>query len=120
MNEKNKSEILNVFENFSLDEINEGIEELESTIGKTRFGNIYHEQLDILYTLKSHAIHKNISREVHDLKEQLKNEFLKTMDLEKANVKTFNLWVGYHNQGKGIEFDRDNLQLELDSLIAHE
>ena len=47
-----KTKLLNQLDSFELEEINQGIAELENNIGKTYFGNSFNEKLTVLYVLK--------------------------------------------------------------------
>ncbi|KAF1295095.1 hypothetical protein BAU15_04895 [Enterococcus sp. JM4C] len=110
------SEILNTMKNFKLEEIAEGIDELERKIGRTLFGETFDERLEILYILKRQSEYKNVCSEVRDVKEEIFKELLKQSDERTARVKAFSIWVGYQNQLLGAEFVRDNLRLELNKL----
>lgn len=111
-----KTNLLNQLDRLDLEEINQGIAELENNIGKTYFGNSFNEKLAILYVLKKHAEHKLICREINELKNQILTAWLNITDMQEARVKTFTTWVKYQNQLKGAEFVRDGLKYELEQL----
>ncbi|MBU5581737.1 MULTISPECIES: hypothetical protein [Enterococcus] len=111
-----KTNLLNQLDRLDLEEINQGIAELENNIGKTYFGNSFNEKLTVLYVLKKHADHKLICREINELKNQILTAWLNITDIREARVKTFNTWVKYQNQLKGAEFVRDGLKYELEQL----
>ncbi|HGT1268931.1 TPA: hypothetical protein ACMV4O_000618 [Enterococcus faecium] len=48
-----KTKLLNQLDSLELEEINQGIAELENNIGKTYFGNSFNEKLTVLYVLKN-------------------------------------------------------------------
>ncbi|WP_086351155.1 hypothetical protein [Candidatus Enterococcus clewellii] len=116
MNIYNDPEILIKLESFTLEEINEGIETLENSIGRTRFGNKYNEQLTILYTLRGHGERKLLNHEINEIKRQILDNLALKFSIREARVKTFQLWIKYHDQRKGNDFVRDKLRLELDRL----
>lgn len=111
-----KTKLLNQLDSFELEEINQGIAELENNIGKTYFGNSFNEKLTVLYVLKKHADHKVICQEISELKNQIFSAWLNITDIREARLKTFNTWVKYQNQLKGVEFVRDGLKYELAQL----
>ena len=113
---KHESDILNVLASFSLEEINQGISELEEKNGKIFLGSIFEERLEILNTLKKHAERSLVCREVSNLKQAIFVEWSKRTDLKTARAKTFCVWVKCQNQLKGIEFVRDSLKYELEQL----
>lgn len=116
----NEPKIIRQLDSFSLDEIQQGISELESTIGSTRFGTRYDDQLVILYKLKKIAEMKRLNCEVNALKNQLFERLAETMPISIARSQTFNLWVKYKNQDKGAQYLRDSLQMELKNLQLEE
>ena len=69
-----------------------------------------------MYVLKKHADHKLICREINELKNQIITEWTNITDIREARAKTFNTWVKYQNQLKGVEFVRDGLKYELEQL----
>lgn len=111
-----KTKLLNQLDSFELEEINQGIAELENNIGKAYFGKSFKEKLAVLYVLKRHADYKTICREINELKTQIFNEWMNITDIREARVKTFNTWVKYQNQLKEVEFVRDGLKYELEQL----
>lgn len=111
-----KTNLLNQLDSIELDEINQGIAELENNIGKTYFGNSFNEKLTVLYVLKKHADYKAIRREISELKEQICEEWLLVTDLEEAKGKTFQTWGKYQNQLIDVEFVRNGLKYELEQL----
>lgn len=116
----NDPKILNQLNSFSLDEIQQGIDELENTIGFTRFGERYKDQLIILYKLKKNAEKKRLNCEVNALKNQLFERLAEIVPISIARSQTFNLWVKYKKQDKGAQYVRDSLQMELESLQLQE
>lgn len=62
-----KTKLLNQLDSLELEEINQGIAELENNIGKTYFGNSFNEKLTVCMYSK-HAEHKIICREINELK----------------------------------------------------
>lgn len=113
---KYQSNLLNKLDSFELEEINQGIHELEKKIGKTYIGNSFDETLLILHILKDQAYKKTIWQETNELKNQLFHSWEQITDVKTARVKTFNTWIKYQNQLKGVEFVRDKLQYELEQL----
>lgn len=88
-----KSKLLNQIENGtigSLDEINLAIKELESMLGGCVRGNYSEQTLEILKLLQSQAEQRQIWRETSELKEDIINEYLKTLSKYDANVKLYN------------------------------
>ncbi|BDP57971.1 hypothetical protein EfmJHP36_24500 [Enterococcus faecium] len=58
-----KTKLLNQLDSLELEEINQGIAELENNIGKTYFGNSFNEKLTVLYcTHKTCRTQNNLSR----------------------------------------------------------
>lgn len=111
-----ESEVLNILDRMKLEDINKGIDELENNIGKRYFGTSFKEKLTILYVLKKQADHKVICQEINELKNQIYSEWKNVTDIQDADVKTFNTWVKYQNQLKGVDFVRDGLKYELKQL----
>ena len=110
-----KTKLLNQLDSLELEEINQGIAELENNIGKTYFGNSFNEKLTVLYVLKTCRTQNNLSRNQR-AKNQILTAWLNITDMQEARVKTFNTWVKYQNQLKGAEFVRDGLKYELEQL----
>lgn len=108
--------ILETLNQFTLEEITQGIEVLENSIGRTRFGNKYDEQLTILYTLRGHAERKLLNYEISELTNQILETLLCKFSMKEARAKTFQILVRYQNQGQGNEFVRDRLKKELEKL----
>ncbi|MFB8533612.1 hypothetical protein [Enterococcus casseliflavus] len=113
---KFNSEILNTIDGFQLEEIESGIDELESCIGKSLLGERFNEKLELLYVLKRHAEQRMITREIHELKEDILREWLLRTSLSEARVRTFNTWAKFQNQLEGAEFVCEGLKNELEQL----
>jgi hypothetical protein len=113
---KFNSEILNTIDGFQLEEIESGIDELESWIGKSLLGERFNEKLELLYVLKRHAEQRMITREIHELKEDILREWLLRTSLSEARVRTFNTWAKFQNQLEGAEFVCEGLKNELEQL----
>ncbi|MGF2082310.1 hypothetical protein [Enterococcus casseliflavus] len=113
---KFNSEILNTIDGFQLEEIESGIDELESCIGKSLLGERFNEKLEILYVLKRHAEQRLIAREIHELKEDILKEWLIRTSLSEARVRTFNTWAKFQNQLEGAAFVCEGLKNELEQL----
>lgn len=113
-----EASILNTFEKFTLEEINQGINELESNIGRTYFGNPFKEKLKILYILREQKEKRVAMNEIPCLKKALIREFMKTCDYRTAEGKMFQIWVEYQNELKGALFVRDGLKSELEKIQA--
>lgn len=89
--------ILRDLESFSLQDINEAIEELETKIGKLYFGDGWTEKLQVLYSLKKFSSKKSLNDEVRDLKEALVNKYTEMYGQSEA-------WV--INYGTFLSLDR--------------
>lgn len=113
---KFNSEVLNAIDGFQLGEIESGINELESCLGKTLLGEHFNEKLEILYVLKRHAEQRLITREIHELKEAILKEWLLRTSLSEARARTFNTWAKYQNQLKGAKFVCEGLKDEFEQL----
>ncbi|MDV7690037.1 hypothetical protein [Enterococcus casseliflavus] len=113
---KFNSEILNTIDGFQLEEIESGIDELESCIGKSLLGERFNEKLELLYVLKRHAEQRMITREIHELKEDILREWLLRTSLSEARVRTFNTWAKFQNQLEGAGFVCEGLKNELEQL----
>jgi hypothetical protein len=107
---------LNTIDGFQLEEIESGIDELESCIGKSLLGERFNEKLELLYVLKRHAEQRMITREIHELKEDILREWLLRTSLSEARVRTFNTWAKFQNQLEGAEFVCEGLKNELEQL----
>ncbi len=110
--------ILRDLESFKLTDINEAIEELETKIGKSYFGDGWTEKLQVLYSLKKFSSKKYLNDEVSDLKEALVNKYTEMYGQSEAWVIVFNMVVDLQNQRKGREFVRDGLIIELKKLTS--
>lgn len=108
--------ILGTINQFTLEEITQGIEVLENSIGRTRFGNKYDDQLEILYVLKGHAEKRILNYEISELTNQIREALLREFNIKEARAKTFQIVVRYQNNGRGNEFVRDGLKKELKKL----
>lgn len=113
---KFNSEVLNAIDGFQSGEIESGINELESCLGKSLLGERFNEKLDILYVLKRHAEQRLITREIHELKEAILKEWMLRGSLSEARARTFNTWAKYQNQLKGDKFVCEGLKDELEQL----
>ena len=110
--------ILRDLESFSLQDINEAIEELENNIGKNYFGDGWTEKLQVLYSLKKFSSKKSLNDEIRELKETLVNKFTEMYGQSEAWVKVFNMVADLQNQCKGRAFVRDGLIIELKKLTS--
>lgn len=108
--------ILKDLENFNINDINEAIQELENKIGKSYFGNGWEEKLKVLYSLKKFAEKKRLATEIFRLKEQLVERLTAIHGKHKAWSTVANLVNELQAEGKGREFVRDGLMIELERL----
>lgn len=108
--------ILKDLENFNINDINEAIQELENKIGKSYFGNVWEEKLKVLYSLKKFAEKKRLATEIFRLKEQLVERLTAIHGKHKAWADVANLVNELQAEGKGREFVRDGLMIELERL----
>lgn len=108
--------ILKDLENFNINDIDEAIQELEDNIGKSYFGNGWEEKLQVLYSLKKFAEKKRLATEIFRLKEQLVERLTAMHGKHKAWVDVANLVNELQAEGKGREFVRDGLMIELERL----
>ena len=108
--------ILKDLENFNINDINEAIQELENKIGKSYFGNVWEEKLKVLYSLKKFAEKKRLATEIFRLKEQLVERLTAIHGKHKTWSTVANLANELQAEGKGREFVRDGLMIELERL----
>ncbi|CEN28709.1 MAG: hypothetical protein L0F95_00840 [Lactococcus sp.] len=108
--------ILRDLESFKLTDINEAIEELETKIGKSYFGDGWNNKLQVLYSLKVFSENKKLVTEINSLKEILFNRLIVFKDKSQANVYISDIIGGLQAQGKGREFVRDGLKAEIEKL----
>ena len=108
--------ILKDLESFNINDINEAIQELEDKIGKSYFGNVWEEKLQVLYSLKKFAEKKRLAIEIYTLKEQLVERFTAIHGKHKAWADVANLVNELQAEGKGREFVRDGLKIEIERL----
>ena len=108
--------ILKDLESFNINDIDEAIQELEDKIGKSYFGNVWEEKLQVLYSLKKFAEKKQLAKEIYTLKEQLVERFTAIHGKHKAWADVANLVNELQAEGKGREFVRDGLKIEIERL----
>lgn len=108
--------ILKDLESFNINDIDEAIQELEDKIGKSYFGDIPKEKLQVLYSLKKFAEKKRLAKEIYTLKEQLVERLTVLHGKRKAWVDVANLVNDLQAEGKGREFVRDGLMIEIERL----
>ena len=108
--------ILKDLESFNINDIDEAIQELEDNIGKSYFGNGWEEKLQVLYSLKKFAEKKRLATEIFRLKEQLVERLTAIHGKHKAWADVANLVNELQAEGKGREFVRDGLKIELERL----
>lgn len=109
-------DILKDLESFKIYDIDEAIQELEDNIGKSYFGNGWEEKLQVLYSLKKFAEKKRLATEIFRLKEQLVERLTAIHGKHKAWADVANLVNELQAEGKGREFVRDGLKIELERL----
>ena len=108
--------ILKDLESFNINDIDEAIQELEDKIGKPYFGNGWEEKLQVLYSLKKFAEKKRLATEIFRLKEQLVERLTAMHGKHKAWADVANLVNSLQAEGKGREFVRDGLMIEIERL----
>lgn len=108
--------ILKDLESFNINDIDEAIKELEDNIGKSYFGKGWEEKLQVLYLLKKFAEKKRLATEIFRLKEQLVERLTAMHGKHKAWADVANLVNELQAEGKGREFVRDGLMIELERL----
>ncbi|MBW9331108.1 hypothetical protein D9N18_07045 [Lactococcus raffinolactis] len=108
--------ILKDLESFNINDIDEAIQELENKIGKSYFGNVWEEKLQVLYSLKKFAEKKRLATEIFRLKEQLVERLTAMHGKHKAWADVANLVNSLQAEGKGREFVRDGLMIEIERL----
>ncbi len=108
--------ILKDLESFNINDIDEAIQELEDNIGKSYFGNVWEEKLKVLYSLKKFAEKKRLATEIFRLKEQLVERLTAIHGKHKAWADVANLANSLQAEGKGSEFVRDGLKIEIERL----
>lgn len=108
--------ILKDLESFNINDIDEAIQELEDKIGKSYFGNGWSEKLQVLYSLKKFAENKRLAKEISKLKEQLVERLTAIHGKHKAWSTVANLVNDLQAEGKGREFVRDGLMIEIERL----
>lgn len=108
--------ILKDLESFNINDIDEAIKELEDNIGKSYFGNGWEEKLQVLYSLKKFAEKKRLATEIFRLKEQLVERLTAMHGKHKAWADVANLVNSLQAEGKGREFVRDGLMIEIERL----
>ena len=108
--------ILKDLESFNMNDIDEAIQELENNIGKSYFGKGWEEKLQVLYSLKKFAEKKQLAKEIYTLKEQLVERLTALHGKHEAWADVANLVNDLQAEGKGREFVRDGLKIELERL----
>ncbi|XOQ36550.1 MAG: Kinase binding protein CGI-121 [Lactococcus sp.] len=108
--------ILKDLESFNINDIDEAIQELEGKIGKSYLGNGWEEKLQVLYSLKKFAEKKRLAKEIYTLKEKLVERLAAMHGKHKAWADVANLVNELQAEGKGREFVRDGLTIELERL----
>lgn len=113
-----KSDVLKTLDSFSLEDIQQAIEEVNTQKGRVWFGKSYDNLQQVLYILAENAEKKLLNIEIHDLKQALVDKYKKDMDHACASAKVYNIWGFYQNKGKGQVFVRDALLNELYGEVA--
>ena len=108
--------ILKDLESFNINDIDEAIKELEDNIGKSYFGKGCEEKLHVLYSLKKFAEKKRLAKEIYTLKEKLVERLTVLHGKHKAWSTVANLVNELQAEGKGREFVRDGLMIEIERL----
>ena len=108
--------ILKDLESFNINDIDEAIHELEENIGKSYFGNGWEEKLQVLYSLKKFAEKKRLAKEIYTLKEKLVERLTALHGKHEAWSTVANLVNSLQAEGKGREFVRDGLMIEIERL----
>lgn len=108
-----KSDVLKTLDSFSLEDIQQAIEEVNKQKGRVWFGKSCDNLQQVLYILAENAEKKLLNIEIHDLKQALVDKYKKDMDHACASAKVYNIWGFYQNKGKGQVFVRDALLKEL-------
>ena len=108
--------ILRDLESFNINDIDEAIQELEDKIGKSYFGNGWEEKLQVLRSLKKFAEKKRLNLEIYKLKEQLVERLTALHGKSTAWADVATLVIDLQAEGKGREFVRDGLIIELEQL----
>ena len=108
--------ILKDLESFNINDIDEAIQELEDNIGKSYFGKGWEEKLQVLYSLKKFAEKKQLAKEIYTLKEQLVERLTALHGKHEAWADVANLVNDLQAEGKGREFVRDGLKIEIERL----
>ncbi|MGO2799603.1 MAG: hypothetical protein ACTIAW_11050 [Lactococcus lactis] len=108
--------ILKELESFNINDIDEAIQELEDKIGKSYFGNGWEEKLQVLYSLKKFAENKRLEKEIFALKEKLVERLTAIHGKHEAWADVANLVNELQAEGKGREFVRDGLKIEIKRL----
>ena len=109
-------DILKDLESFNINDIDEAIQELEDKIGKSYFGNVWEEKLQVLYSLKKFAEKKRLAKEIYTLKEKLVERLTVLHGKHKAWADVANLVNELQAEGNGREFVRDGLKIEIERL----
>ena len=108
--------ILRDLESFNINDIDEAIHELEDKIGKSYLGNGWEEKLQVLYSLKKFAEKKRLNLEIYKLKEQLVERLTAIHGKSTAWADVANIVNELQAEGKGREFVRDGLIIEIERL----
>ena len=108
--------ILKDLESFNINDIDEAIQELEDNIGKSYFGKGWEEKLQVLYSLKKFAEKKRLAKEIYTLKEKLVERLTAIHGKHEAWSTVANLVNELQAEGKGREFVRDGLKIEIERL----
>ena len=108
--------ILKDLESFNINDIDEAIQELEDNIGKSYFGKGWEEKLEVLYSLKKFAEKKQLAKEIYTLKEKLVERLTAIHGKHEAWSTVANLVNELQAEGKGREFVRDGLMIEIERL----
>lgn len=108
-----KSDLLKTLDSFSLEEIQQAIEEVNTKKERVWFGKSCDNIQQVLYILEKNAEKVLLNKEIHDLKQALVDKYKKDMDHACASAKVYNIWGFYQNKGKGQVFVRDALLKEL-------
>lgn len=108
--------ILRDLESFNINDIDEAIHELEDKIGKSYLGNGWEEKLQVLYLLKKFAEKKRLAKEIYTLKEKLVERLTALHGKHEAWSTVANIVNSLQAEGKGREFVRDGLMIEIERL----
>ncbi|MCJ1995698.1 hypothetical protein GYN67_03180 [Lactococcus piscium] len=113
--------ILRDLDSFSLQDISEAIEDLETNIGapgtgKKYFGDVWNEKLQVLYSLKNFSSKKSLNDEIRDLKEAPINKFTRMYGQTILDFKSLYFWGQITMSGLLVQ--SRNIDIHLYELIG--